>query len=100
MHRQHPDAQPGLGVRAWLRLILRGKPLQGPLCLWRAQRDGDHSTSQYILTLVMFPRFGVGGSCEHLAGRRYALAGPQGTAKQRPWFWIGARSEALESREF
>lgn len=57
---------------------LEGEALQGPFSLWRAQRDGDRSTSWYIVTLVMFPRFGAAGSCESLAGRRWALPCPQG----------------------
>lgn len=52
-----------------------------------------------ILILVMFPGFGVGGSCE-FGWQEMCSAWPQGSAKQRPRFWVGARSEALESREF
>lgn len=57
--------------------LLEGKPLQGPLSLWRAQSHGDHSTSWNILTLVMIPGFGLGGSCESVAGRRCVLPGPR-----------------------
>lgn len=58
MHRQHPDAQPGLGARAQPRLILRA------LCLSGEHREMETIPLHSILILVMFPGFGVGGSCE------------------------------------